>query len=424
MENNNLEQRIREKMSQHQVPVPDELWQKIESALPPVRPVWYRRPAYVAVAAVAVIAVIVSVFLYIAPSHRVKVPSSEQWTTPLATCSSQQDDSVLHTVADSLDVEATAVPFVEPCAELDVKLCAKNRDDCAIRNIAKDDDTEGCPLSDVCAYWNEEKCGATQTCDSAVCQSNVAARSTHLACTEHNDNNTPAEACETDENTAPLLSCIEPIDDECDDYDVTILREGTTPRGMWVSLTASTSGSQVVTIPFTYRGKDGEVSYNHNMPLNVKALFEKRFDKWSVGAGLSYAYLTSNYEMTGNIRNGRQDMHYVGIPIYFAYEFARINRFSFYASAGAQIDFNTAGKHIESDDSYLYSCIGTYEFRDEKPQVSAQVHVGAAFDVLDQLSLFIEPTLGYYFDNGSCVHTVWQDNPLNFCITVGLRTGF
>lgn len=424
MENNNLEKRIREIMSQHQVPVPDELWQKIDSALPPVKLVWYRRLAYVAVAAVAVIAVIVSVFLYLSPSHN--APDVPMCATDVECVACQT------TVECDTDMVVTnPITHVEndaPLNDCDNILCSERDESKETKRVADDYVIEGCDKAHICKYWNSEVCG--DAC-SVVADSNVLAVVSDSVSSEHAEqdvtpqSNICAVVDEEEPYSAPLLSSVEPVDvdESVGDYDIP-LRPVRDNNNMRVSLSASTSGSRMTTIPFTFRGQDAEVSYDHHMPLNVKALFEKRFGKWSVGGGLSYAYLTANYEITGNIRNGRQDMHYVGIPIYVAYEFARIKRFSFYASVGGQIDFNTAGKHIESDDSYFYKCIGTYEFRDEKPQLSAQAHVGVAFDLLDQLALYVEPTLGYYFDNNSWVHTVWRDNPLSFYLTVGIRTSF
>lgn len=405
-------------MSQHQVPVPHELWQKIESALPPVKLVWYRRPPYVAAVAVALIAVIVSVILYLTPSGNVPITPATVTDVEHVACKSTL-------VADSCGAVTDSAHLIDN-VDCNDKLCVGQGNSSSAEGDVGDYQVEGCERSHICKYWSKEVCGNTFGSDSCSRLCNVA-DTVWLAQAPQDASGQGVEDAVMDDNwetySPPLLSEVEPMNGSHGDYDLPLRCERPS-YDMRISLSASTSGSRLTTIPYTFRGHSGEVSYDHHMPLNVKALFEKRFGKWSIGAGLSYAYLTANYEMTGNIRNGRQDMHYVGIPIYFAYEFARINRFSFYASAGGQIDFNTAGKHIENDDSCLYSCIGTYEFRDEKPQLSAQIHVGAAFDLLDQLALYVEPTLGYYFDNGSCVHTVWSDNPLNFYLTVGLRTSF
>ena len=37
------------------------------------------------------------------------------------------------------------------------------------------------------------------------------------------------------------------------------------------------------------------------------------------------------------------------------------------------------------------------------------------------ISVYLEPGLGYYFDNGSSVPTIYAEKPLNFNLSLGLR---
>jgi hypothetical protein len=41
--------------------------------------------------------------------------------------------------------------------------------------------------------------------------------------------------------------------------------------------------------------------------------------------------------------------------------------------------------------------------------------------VNESFSIYAEPKVGYYFDNGSNVATLYKDKPLNIDINVGLR---
>ena len=54
-------------------------------------------------------------------------------------------------------------------------------------------------------------------------------------------------------------------------------------------------------------------------------------------------------------------------------------------------------------------------------QVSVNGAVGAEFKLTDGFSLYAEPTLNYSFDNGSSIPTLYQEKPMNFNITVGIR---
>jgi hypothetical protein len=54
-------------------------------------------------------------------------------------------------------------------------------------------------------------------------------------------------------------------------------------------------------------------------------------------------------------------------------------------------------------------------------QISVNGAVGAEFKLTDSFSLYAEPTLNYSFDNGSSIPTLYQEKPMNFNITVGIR---
>ena len=54
-------------------------------------------------------------------------------------------------------------------------------------------------------------------------------------------------------------------------------------------------------------------------------------------------------------------------------------------------------------------------------QVSVNGAAGAEFKFTEGLSLYAEPSLNYYFDNGSSIPTLYQEKPLNFNLNVGIR---
>src|SRR5574344_1861396 len=54
-------------------------------------------------------------------------------------------------------------------------------------------------------------------------------------------------------------------------------------------------------------------------------------------------------------------------------------------------------------------------------QFSVNGGVGAECKIDRTFSIYAEPKVGYYFDNGSNVATLYKDKPLNIDINVGLR---
>ena len=57
-------------------------------------------------------------------------------------------------------------------------------------------------------------------------------------------------------------------------------------------------------------------------------------------------------------------------------------------------------------------------------QFSLDAAAGAEFRLGSQFGLYVEPTLSYYFDNGSQIPTIYQEKPFDFGFTVGLRFSF
>ena len=54
-------------------------------------------------------------------------------------------------------------------------------------------------------------------------------------------------------------------------------------------------------------------------------------------------------------------------------------------------------------------------------QFSFNVGAGAEYKLTNYVSLYAEPSLGYYFKDGSATPTIYQDHPLIFNLSFGLR---
>ena len=54
-------------------------------------------------------------------------------------------------------------------------------------------------------------------------------------------------------------------------------------------------------------------------------------------------------------------------------------------------------------------------------QFSVNGGFGAEFNLSPLFSIYAEPGVGYYFDNGSSIPTYYQDKPFSFNLNLGLR---
>lgn len=63
----------------------------------------------------------------------------------------------------------------------------------------------------------------------------------------------------------------------------------------------------------------------------------------------------------------------------------------------------------------------THTLEESPLQWSANASVGFQYNVIQNLALYAEPELNYYFNNGSDINTIYKDKPLNFGLKVGVR---
>ncbi len=370
MKNDKFAADIKEKLSHHECDVPDGMWEKIEVGLPTPVILRSRRYRYYAVA--AVLAAVVGVTLFFNYLHT-DMPATEELPVVLAE------------VPESTPV---ITPIVSMIAE---PVIAK----------AEHPIVETIPT--------EVSHPVTQPKVEPIVAEPVKPKEMPLAAIE---------------NMPESLPEIEPLFDELAmNHIMSIASKEVMPRN-YLSVKAQATRAATVPSPYATRSGDNEIVYRHNMPLSVTASFEKRFGRWGVGTGITYTYMSADYEISDNQRKGTQYLHYLGIPLYVSFQVARIKRFSFYASAGGEVDFNISGIQRESTESAAYPEIKEVSVRDEKPQFSVQAHIGAAFELLSHLDLYIEPTLGYYFPNKSTTHSIWHDRLWNVSLSLGLRTGF
>ncbi len=389
---------IKKKLSNHRMATPTTLWDKIDGQLSTSVIKIKRHHIYIA-AAVATIAVILSLAIF-APFKTIKPES--KILADKATYASEQ----LHIEPLSIDTKQQQQESNEPQQTHNNYTTQQH----FTKNLTKITSQEDILTT------TDEKTIITQAEPSLSEIPSNNHTNKPSVCQEHTwvDTNKPLK-------TYCLYN--DSISNDCNDIILKKTNSHKTTSHRLI-FAANTTYRQASITPFSFRCGEAEILFNHKMPLNVKVLFEKQFGKWNIGTGASYTYMTANYNITYNLRNGRQELHYIGIPLYVGYEFAKINRFSFYTSLGGQIDFNTQAIHSENSNSHAYPCIENIEFRDKKPQLSAQLHVGAACEIVPHLDLYIEPTLGYYFDNGSRIHSAWHDQPWNISLSFGLRTRF
>ena len=142
---------------------------------------------------------------------------------------------------------------------------------------------------------------------------------------------------------------------------------------------------------------------HHRQPIRLGLSLRYRLnDQLSVESGLSYTHLSSDITTMedGKSSVSEQRLNYIGLPLNVSYNLWEIHRFGLYISSGIMIE-----KSIDSSPWQL-SLNGT---------------AGVEYKLADLFRIYAEPGLGYYFKDGSSTPTIYQDHPLNFNLSFGLR---
>lgn len=147
--------------------------------------------------------------------------------------------------------------------------------------------------------------------------------------------------------------------------------------------------------------------------------------KFSIATGLVYTRLRSDFikKVPGYEFKREQTLHYIGIPVNLQYQIWNYHFLKIYASAGGQVDYNIKIQQKQSFNSQGNSenSLGNSDIDRDRLQFSMQGAVGIQCDIIPLIGLYIEPGVKYYFKNGSDVRNYFKDKPTNFNLQVGLR---
>lgn len=173
------------------------------------------------------------------------------------------------------------------------------------------------------------------------------------------------------------------------------------------------------------QGKSVKTEYKHRLPVRVGLNVAYRLtDRLSVESGVSYTRLSSDMKdgTKDNYSSGSQKLDYIGVPLNVKYSAFAYRRLSLYASAGLLTEKCVSGKT-----THEYVISGEKKKREAedvaaKPwQISVNAALGAQFDVLGNVGVYVEPGVSYYFDDRSPLSTIYKEKPLNFNLNLGVR---
>lgn len=184
---------------------------------------------------------------------------------------------------------------------------------------------------------------------------------------------------------------------------------------------------------------DLPLKYKHKIPISAGLTVEKQFGKhWGIETGAIYTLLRSDYQSGDYIREGRQELHYIGIPLSARYRFFNRKHFNLYVSAGPRMDFNIYGRRTDKSENQAFNATitnsaeenfhtetYTENIRDKHIQWSVHLKLGASYVITKHFGLYAEPAVSYFINNGnSDIANLWKDHPVTFSFHIGFRTAF
>ena len=154
-----------------------------------------------------------------------------------------------------------------------------------------------------------------------------------------------------------------------------------------------------------------DVVYKHHIPVRFGLSLQYHLnDRLSLLSGISYTYLKS--EISSQLFNNqsyKQTLSYLGIPIGLSWKVWSSQNFRVYLAGSTLLEKCVDASITDGDIS-------------QRPwQWSVNASAGAEYIVMRQFGLYLEPSLGYYFNDGSSLQHYYKEHPLVPSVQFGLR---
>ena len=410
MNNKDFEHLIQEKLKDHETEVPVGLWESIEKELP--RKKVFSLPVFIRYAAACIIVAVCSVtaYLFLEQSDKIQIVQNRHSAIP-----QQQPPKTEEPNIQEAKVSLPHKPLITQSKTTTEK--EKNVQKELSENVVINEFITQQPNN----QGKEEK--LSKTFPSVVKKANNEQKRHPDNISEEEYNRKLKEFEQAGQKE--VLTETNFNSQKRNGFSLGLLAANALPGSKNTNNQPLTRSSSIMGDELSLFSTPEPLKFTHKTPISVGLTIEKHLGKhWGIESGIVNTLLRSDYKTQSLSQEGKQELHYIGIPLQAIYRFARAGNFSFYAAAGPKIDFNVSGRRTETARNGIASSNGTEDIRDKKPQWSLQLRAGAAYAFIPQLELYAEPSMAYYINNKSDIPDLWKDKPLNFIFQVGLRTNF
>ncbi|MBR6591758.1 MAG: outer membrane beta-barrel protein [Prevotella sp.] len=161
---------------------------------------------------------------------------------------------------------------------------------------------------------------------------------------------------------------------------------------------------------------DYKEEQKHHVPVSLGLQVSYPFtDRLSLSAGIVFTWLHSEFDYWtyGELTRRKQKLYYQGVSLNLDWHLWKYRKLDVYCGAGVQTDWNVSA-NVETE--------GVEQDADrDRLQWSLGGRVGMQYNLSQRFGIYLEPSLKYYFDNGSKVKNYFKDKPANFSLQFGLR---
>lgn len=159
----------------------------------------------------------------------------------------------------------------------------------------------------------------------------------------------------------------------------------------------------------------GDSDWDHQIPIRLGLSVQYQLnDHLALTSGISYTYLYSEWGKAFHKNGGYEQMlHYIGVPLGVVWKLWSSKHLHFYLSGTVL---------LEKCISFKFRWQGSQTVNSVRPwQFSIRTAVGAEYAFTPQFGIYFEPSLGYYFNDGSSLRHYYKERPFAPSLDFGLR---
>lgn len=167
----------------------------------------------------------------------------------------------------------------------------------------------------------------------------------------------------------------------------------------------------------------GEVAHHHRPKTFGLSVNKQLSPRWIFGTGLTYTKLKSTFESNYNQAKllKVQKIDYIGIPLRLTYRIWSKGKFNLYTTGGVTFELPVRSS---LNTKYSITADSSYTLRSNihpRYQWSVNMGIGMQYTLFKPFSLYLEPNMFYYFNNGSGIETYRTAHPFFITVPFGLR---